>query len=244
MANSVNDYLVLISGFSGTGKSASLRNIPNQERWIYANCESGKRLPFKNGFKTVKVNDPMMVYAAFDEINDHPDDYDGIIIDSLTFLMSMYESVYVLNSPNTMRSWGEYGEFFRNMMQDKVVKCTKPVIFTAHVKDQIDDKEMVMKTIVPIKGALSGVGVESYFSLVVSTKVLPLKELEGYENDLLHITEEDKDLGYKYVFQTRKTSKTIGERIRAPMGMFDKAHTYIDNDVNVLLNYLKTYYGD
>lgn len=101
--NGVNDYLILISGFSGTGKSASLRNIPNQERWILANTEAGKRLPFKNSFKTVKVDDPMKVLAAFDEIINHPDDYDGIIIDSLTFLMEMYESVYVLNSTNTMK---------------------------------------------------------------------------------------------------------------------------------------------
>lgn len=242
--NGVNDYLILISGFSGTGKSASLRNIPNQERWILANTEAGKRLPFKNNFKTVKVDDPMKVLAAFDEIINHPDDYDGIIIDSLTFLMEMYESVYVLNSTNTMKGWSNYNQFFKEMLQDKVVKCTKPVIFTAHVADQLDDKEMVMKTVVPVKGALKNQSVESYFSLIVSSKVLPLKELEGYENDLLHITEEDKDLGYKYVFQTRKTAKTIGERIRSPMGMFDKAHTYIDNDVNVLLNYLKSYYGD
>lgn len=103
MSNGINDQLVLISGFSGTGKSASLRNIPNQDRWIYCNCEAGKRLPFKNNFKTVKVNDPEYVLAAFDEVIEHPDDYDGIIVDSLTFLMDMYESVYVLTSHNTMK---------------------------------------------------------------------------------------------------------------------------------------------
>lgn len=48
----VNDQLVLIMGESGTGKSASLRNIPNQERWLYLNCEAGKRLPFRNKFQT------------------------------------------------------------------------------------------------------------------------------------------------------------------------------------------------
>ena len=102
---------------------------------------------------------------------------------------------------------------------------------------------MAVKTAIPVKGALKNNGVESYFSVNVAAKVVPLKELADYENDLLHITEEDKDLGYKYVFQTRKTAKTIGERIRAPMGMFDKKHTYIDNDVNMLLNYLNDYYG-
>ena len=37
----VNDQLVLISGESGTGKSASLMNLKNQESWIYLNCEAG-----------------------------------------------------------------------------------------------------------------------------------------------------------------------------------------------------------
>ena len=202
-----------------------------------------KRLPFKNNFKTVKVNDPEYVLAAFDEVIEHPDDYDGIIVDSLTFLMDMYESVYVLTASNTMRAWSDYQQFFKTLLQDRVVRVNKPVIFTAHVLDQLDEKEMAVKTAIPVKGALKNNGVESYFSVNVAAKVVPLKELADYENDLLHITEEDKDLGYKYVFQTRKTAKTIGERIRAPMGMFDKKHTYIDNDVNMLLNYLNDYYG-
>ena len=36
-----NDQLILVSGFSGSGKSAALRNIRNQEDWLYLNCESG-----------------------------------------------------------------------------------------------------------------------------------------------------------------------------------------------------------
>lgn len=37
----INEHLVLICGTSGSGKSASLRNIPNPEGVIYLNCESG-----------------------------------------------------------------------------------------------------------------------------------------------------------------------------------------------------------
>ena len=36
-----NDQLVAIVGYSSTGKSASLRNIQNQDKWIYLNTESG-----------------------------------------------------------------------------------------------------------------------------------------------------------------------------------------------------------
>lgn len=42
----LNTQLVLISGMSATGKSASLRNLKNQEKWFYANCEAGHKAPY------------------------------------------------------------------------------------------------------------------------------------------------------------------------------------------------------
>lgn len=100
----LNTQLVLISGMSATGKSASLRNLKNQEKWFYANCEAGKSLPFKNKFKDLKIEDPNQIFEVFDHAIENPDECEGIIIDSLTFLMDMYESQYVLNSSNTMKA--------------------------------------------------------------------------------------------------------------------------------------------
>ena len=37
----INDNLVLIGGWSGAGKSASLMNLQNQEGVLYLNCEAG-----------------------------------------------------------------------------------------------------------------------------------------------------------------------------------------------------------
>lgn len=99
-----NDQLVLICGVSASGKSASLRNIRNQERWLFMNTEAGKRLPFKNKFRSARVDDPYQVLQAFDYAIEHKDEVDGIIIDSLTFLMDQYESKYVLTSSNTMKA--------------------------------------------------------------------------------------------------------------------------------------------
>ena len=78
-----NDQLVLICGVSASGKSASLRNIRNQERWLFMNTEAGKRLPFKNKFRSARVDDPLQVLGAFDYAIEHKDDVDGIIIDSI-----------------------------------------------------------------------------------------------------------------------------------------------------------------
>lgn len=238
------DQLILIVGYSTQGKSASLRNIRNQDRWVYLGTEAGKRLPFKNKFNRVNITDPYDVIAYFDECIANKDDVDGMVIDSMTFLMDMFETQYVLNSANTMAGWQNYQQFFKTVMQQKVAEFGKPVIIIAHVKDELDEKNMEMKVSVPIKGALKNNGVEAYFTTVVAAKKIPIKDLEKYGSKMLEITEEERELGYKHVFQTRITKGTTGERIRSPMGMFDRAETYIDNDAQLLLDHLHEFYTE
>lgn len=242
--NEQNDQLILICGTSAAGKSASLRNIKNQERWLYMGTEAGKRLPFKNKFRSARVDDPMQVLQAFDYAIEHKDEVDGIIVDSLTFLMDQYESLYVLTSSNGMRAWNDFQQFFKSLMQDKVIKFGKPVIFTAHTLKTLNESTGEYEVCVPIKGALKNNGIEAYFSTIVAAKKVPLKELKEYKSDLLHITEDDEALGFKYVFQTRLTKNTTGERIRSPMGMFSKDETYMDNDVQILLDHLNDFYNN
>jgi hypothetical protein len=238
----INDQLVLIAGESGTGKSASLMNLPNQEKVMYLNCEAGKRLPFKNRFKNFTVTDPYHVHEAFDHAYNNPD-YSIIVIDTITFLMDMFETQYVLAAADTQKAWGSYAQFFKVLMQEKVAASDKAVIFLGHTRSELDQKAMEMKTAVPVKGSLKNNGIEAYFSTVVSTKKVDLKDLEPYKSDLLQITEQDELLGYKHVFQTQLTKSTIGERIRSPMGLFTRAQTFMDNDAGLLLKHLNEYYA-
>lgn len=238
----INDQLILICGYSGTGKSVSLQNIRNQNKWLYLNTEAGKRLPFKNTFQSFRIDDPYQVFEAFDHGTGNADVH-GIVIDSLSFLMDMFETMYVINSANTMAAWGSYNQFFKELMQQKVVRFEKPVIIIAHVKDELDERAMEMRTSVPIKGALKNQGIEAYFSTVVAAKKITIKDLEPYKSDLLHISDEERSLGFKHVFQTRITKNTVGERIRSPMGLFQVTETYIDNDVQILLDHLHRFYS-
>lgn len=237
-----NDQMILIGGVSGAGKSAALRNIRNQERWIYINCEAGKRLPFRNKFINARVDDPWQVYQYVDDAIDNPDEVDGLIIDSSTFMMDMFESQYVLGSADTMKGWSNYAQFWKNLLQQKLVQFGKPVIIIAHVLELYDESSMSMKRSVPIKGALKNQGVEAYFSTVVEATKIPIKDLKDYDPELLHISEDEQDLGFKYVFQTRLTAQTVGTRIRSPMGMFTKKQTYMDNDAQLLLDHLHKFY--
>ena len=243
MTQQQNDQLVLVGGKSASGKSASLMPLQNPAGVMYLNCESGKRLPFKSGFQEYKVTDPMQVHEAFEAAENMPDIH-TIIIDSLTYLLDMYETQYVLTSTNTMQAWGQFQQYFKHMMQKLVAASSKSVIFTAHTLDTLNETEMQVETAVPVKGALKNNGIESYFSVVIASKKMTLKQLEGYESDLLTITPEEEALGFKYVFQTRITKETVGERIRGPLGLWANNETFIDNNIQAVLDRLREYYSN
>lgn len=249
----INDNLILVAGPSATGKSASLRNLKNPEGVMYLNCESGKKLPFPNKFAPFVITDPYQVIEAFNHLEasgykiNHPTlgkevQIHTVVVDSLTFLLDMFESKYIFNSSDGQKAWAAFQQFFKTLMQEKVASATCNVIFTAHTLTEVNKSEMVMETKVPVKGALKNNGIEAYFSCVVASKKVPIKELETYGSNLLDITDEDRMLGFKYVFQTKLTKDTTHERIRSPMGMFTTAQTFMDNDVQKLIEHLHGYY--
>lgn len=244
MAQPTNEHLILISGKSATGKSASLMAIKDQPGVIYLNCENGKKLPFKSGFKTLTVTDPAQIYQAFAEAEKMPDVH-TIIIDTLTYLMDMYESLKVLPSTNTMQAWGNYAQFLKVLMSQIVAKSTKNVIFLAHTSDVLNEGEMITETIVKVKGSLMNQGVESFFTNVISSKKVALAKLDKRlcTSPLFTVTPEEEANGFKYIFQTKLTKDTVNERIRAPMGMWDVSETFIDNNVQNVIDRLHQYYS-
>jgi hypothetical protein len=238
----VNDNLILIVGKSAGGKSASLMGLKDPQGVLYLNCESGKKLPFKSKFIEKTVTDPLQVYEAFDWVEGQPHIH-TVVIDTQTYLMDMFESLYVIGSANTQSAWGQYAQYFKNLMQQYVAKCSKNVIFLAHSADELNKDDMVMETKVPVKGSLKNNGIESFFSQVISAKKVPIKVLKDYPNALLNISAEDEALGYKHCFQTRLTKDTVGERLRGPMGMWMVTETFIDNNAQQVLDRLHQYYA-
>ena len=239
---SENTQLVLIGGKSFTGKSASLMGLDNPERVAYMNCENNKRLPFPAKFMQANVTDPLQVQQTMEALRNNPK-FDVVVVDTLTYLMDMYETQYVINSANSIKMWGEYAQFFKRLMQEGVAKSDKQIIFTAHTSDIYNEGDMVTETMVKVKGSLMNQGIESYFSTVISTKKMSLKALDKYKSDLLNITPQEEALGFKYVFQTMLTKETFNERIRGPLGMWLPNETFIDNNAQLVLNRLKEYYA-
>lgn len=236
-----NNHLVLISGVSATGKSASLMGFKNPEGVMMLNVEP-KKLPFKSKFQEYNITDPFQVVEAIQHAETLPHIH-TIVIDTATFLFDMFESQYVLTSSNTMQGWSEYGQFIKRLFQEHVNKSSKNIIILAHTRSDLNEQTMTMETKVPVKGAVANVGVESFFSNVISTKKMPITKLAEYKSPLLNITEEDEILGFKYVYQTRLTKDTVNERIRSPLNMWERGETYIDNNIQFVIDRLHQYYA-
>src|SRR6056297_635642 len=107
MGTQINPHSLLICGESGSGKSMSLYEMRDRTDVLYLNCDGGKPLPFKNKFKNKVVNDPediieMLEFLA-DEDNDNP--FNFVVVDTMSFMMDMYETIHVLPARDTQKMW-------------------------------------------------------------------------------------------------------------------------------------------
>jgi hypothetical protein len=239
-----NKNMVLVMGRPNTGKSTSLMKLHNQSKMAYLNADL-KELPFRSKFAAnVEISDPLDIFDYVTEIEDNSD-LEGGVLDTITFLMSTYERLYVTPHAGTKQgqsAWGDYGNFYRDFVH-RMKSGTKDYAVLAHSASDLNEEAGVMDTFVPIKGAVGRTGVEADFTTILSTKQIPLKKLQGFENDLLHITDEEKEDGFKFVFATRISKDSIGEKMRSAMGLWARNELYIDNDLNQVFNRLKTYYA-
>ena len=238
---SSNNHIVLVMGKPNTGKSTSLRNLKNQESMIYLNTDL-KALPFKSKFlKTINVADAMDVIGYIQQIEEVPT-VTGAVLDTLTFLMSMYERQYVLNATNTQKAWGDYGNFYRDFIH-AIKSGTKDYAILAHEDTILNEQTMQMESKVPVKGSVGKTGVEADFTTILSTKEISVKKLEAYQNDLLHITDEEREDGVKRVFCTRISKEFIGDKTRSAMGLWKRNELFIDNDLDQVFTRLREYYA-
>jgi hypothetical protein len=238
--SSGNNHVVLIMGKPNSGKSTSLRTLTNQDRYVYLNTDL-KAIPFKHEFNAVNVSDPLDILGFIEEIESNAD-IDGVVLDTLTFLMDQFEQQYVVTSSNTQKMWGEFASFYKKLIHT-IKKGSKDYAILAHAKDVMNESEMILETKVPIKGSVGATGAEADFTTILGAKAIPIKEAMKWENDLLTISDEEKEDGIKFVFQTRIDKDSVGHKYRSQMGLWKRNEKYINNDLQAVFNRLHDYYS-
>lgn len=238
-----NKNIVLVMGRPNTGKSSSLRNLP-QHSMAYLNCDL-KETPFRNKFAAnIEVPDANDVLGYIQDIEAEPS-ITGGVLDTITFLMQMYERQYVAPLAGTKQgqaAWGDYGNFYRSFIH-AIKSGTKSYAILAHEHTEYNEEKLRNETSVPIKGAVGRVGAEADFTTILSCKQMPIKTLEKFPNALLNITEEEREDGVKYVFQTRINKESAGEKMRSAMGLWKREELFIDNDLQLVFDRLREFYS-
>jgi hypothetical protein len=238
-----NKNVVLVAGPPNTGKTTSLMQMKNQASFVYLNTDL-KELPFKHNFlAAAEIAEPEDILEYINQIEEN-EVATGGVIDTLTFLMGMFERMRVKTSHDTQKAWGQYGDFYRDFIH-RVKSGSKDYAILAHTDTIFNEVKGEYETKVPVKGAVGKVGVEADFSTILGTKQITIKQLEklGIENDLLHITDEEREDGFKFVFQTRITKETLGEKMRSAMGLWNRNELYIDNNLEQVFSRLRKYYS-
>lgn len=236
-----NRRIALIMGPPANGKSTSLRKLKQPKGVVYFNTDR-KSLPFKSEFMNVEINDPYEILAYMDEIATQPKEIcHTIIIDTITFLMDMFETKYVVNAANTQAMWGQYAQFYKQVI-DKALSMDKNIIFLAHEKKVMNADDMILETKVPIKGSVGATGVEANFEVVLSAKKIATSKLEYLDKTALLVNDDEEELGLMYVFQTKIDKATLNERMRSPLGMWGRDEKFINNDIQSVIDRLDSYY--
>lgn len=237
-----NNLVIAVCGLAGNGKSTSLESIPNQNSWLYLNCETNKPLPFSHNFKEVVITNPSQLSKMIKSGADNPK-CEGIIIDTFTSALDMQEMYAKKTAEDKYKIWDMYRDYILNLFQGSIANCNKPIIFLCHVEMAKDIKGR-SKLAISVKGSTSNRGIESYFTNIVYADYVELDELDEYENSMLTINEDEKIDDGKYVFQTRKTAMGVGLNIRQSKNLWSRNETYIDNNIMHVINKLKAYYGE
>lgn len=236
-----NKHIVLVMGPPNSGKSTSLMSMKNQDRMAYLNTDL-KVLPFASKFKSnIEVADAADIIDFIGQI-EASDEVDGAVLDTITFLMAMYERQYVTGANDALSAWGSYGNFYRNFIH-AIKSGSKDYAIMAHEEVVHNEQTMSMESRVPIKGAVGKIGVEADFTTILSTKQVLISNLKGKENDLLHITDEEHEDGFKYVFCTRVTKESVGQKMRSAVGLWNRNELYIDNNLEQVFTRLREYYA-
>lgn len=256
MSDNNQRLLILLSGESAAGKSMSLRNLRNPEGVMYISTEVNKPLPFKDNFMKPKqpLTDPKSLLQWIPQIDAKPEIH-TVVLDSLTFLMNMFETKYVLTKTtvtkngvvkDTLAGWSDYSEYFKTLFLDLIAKSPKNWIIISHnEKEQLPSGQLSYKAI--IKGSISKQTVESYFSLVFYARRIALEEVDKLNvppnPKYFKITPREQQFGTKHIIQCDITEEFANSKIRNPFGCFDESEVFFDNDIQLVMDKLNEYYG-
>lgn len=154
---------VLVLGYSGTGKSASLRNLNKEDVFVINIAD--KPLPFKNKFETYTPNERKTYNDIIDAMNNTKKKI--IVVDDAQYIMSFQFMRRIQE-----KGWDKWndiqGDFFNVINHVKALPHDKIVYFLSHLERDQDGYEKI-KTMGKMLD--EKITIEGLFTIVLKTNV-------------------------------------------------------------------------
>lgn len=208
---------VLVLGESGTGKSASMRNLPENTVIIQA---VSKPLPFRSSFKRRTHDNPSGSIAVTDDWQR--------IIKTMQSAANAGRKIIVIDDFQYVMA----NEFMRRTQEKGFDKFTEiashawQVIMTA----QSLPDDVIVYFLSHVQTGDNGVTKAKTIGKMLDEKIT----VEGLFTIVLRTHVEDG----KYSFSTQNNGS---DTVKSPMGLFDQQ--YIDNDLNAVTEAVNSYWS-
>lgn len=239
-----NGHTILILGRGGEGKSHSLINLTQPEYSVYVNTDN-KPLPIPDrfGFSSY-IDKPSKVMKILTSLNklSQKKQPNVVILDTITHLMRNYVIKYVNTSSDTRSAWTQYLDFYVKVTEQLKLGNFNTVVMGHLSVERDEDSGKIIDVACPLQGQAKRLGIETDYSIIVESATISLKLAKKHAHKkLLTITDEDKAMGMKRVFVTRKHKKFNFTKARLKYGLIPVTQLYINNDIQMLLDLLNNY---
>ena len=140
----------------------------------------------------------------------------------------------------------------QRFMQQVVGASKKKWIILAHNEEEtvMTGANLGMKQYrVPMQGSEAKHGYEAYFNHVIYTTKLPINLAnkileEGVFANPEQFTISEQEKNVKYAFVTQQTEEYALGRIRSDFGTWETNQTYINNDIQLVMDHFDKLLGD
>jgi hypothetical protein len=237
--------LVAVVGEPSSGKSYAMKYLEDPMSVANFDCDLKPNPHRVKYLANIKVASPKEVFEVLQMCIDNPD-VKTIVIDTITYLMRTYKTLYVDNAEDTRASWGEYLKYYNKvMLMLKEASTHKNIIVLAHVSEHFDEvrEHNISSMVLQGQAAKSPIGdfctVVECKSIVITKRFL--KSAEGNAN--LNFTKDELEDGIKYYFVTRKTKTNPATLARSASDLWEREELYVDNSIQILIDKLDKYYS-
>ena len=221
-----------IFGVSGSGKTTACQRLMELPTTLYIIAEIGlKRPAFATGCTIVELVDPASLSAVIEE-QLATGKFNALIVDTYSSVLSRYESDHVLTSSNTQDAWGKYGQFHIKSIGylSELANAGFNVIVINHKKEIYDKEGNLLRSTLPLKGAMANYGVEATFNIMVECCTLDPISIAAFPNPHLVITPREQRQQVKHCFKLEADIGDLSPLIKIPTQLYGEDSLVVNAD--------------